>query len=395
MKIIVLNSQEDAKRIYGTGLEQRYTSVEYYPDSSFAPDAILASRSPDLVLLSLEWTPAHRLFCAEANRRRIPTLYVMDGVLEWSYIWENQSYVQPHGTVLQPLLAQYLSVIGRHPARILSSMGLKEKISIIGLPRLDSTARQARFSHIALPPTVLICTAKTPDLNRQRRASTVRALKDLMGVIQELELSAVWRISNDFALDLGVTPSKADLKEDILNSNCLVAFPSTVVLEGMLSGLPTAIIEYQPNPLYIETAWQIRCKDNIYPVLNELLYPPAQKIAYQDYCLHEELEVGQASARLDEFIHNIVDGKIQQRETEKRSHGALDFKLVHSQLSSFASSPHAAIQYELDAYRGYKEASEKQMAAFLQTWPVRCLRALRKVPLFRKVNRLLESLFAS
>jgi hypothetical protein len=390
MKILVLNSREDARRIYGDAISAEDFVVEYLGEEVPCPESILNSVRPDILLLSLEWIPQHRIISAEAARRNIPALYVMDGVLEWSYVWDNQSFIAPSGTMVQPLIASHIAVIGRHPARILASMGLREKTHIVGLPRLDEFP-STRTVHARREPAVLIACARTPSHNLEQEACLIRALSDIRATVEEMGLRAIWRIPADLAAEVRVQSSNHALEESLNEADALVTFPSTIALEGMLVGLPTAIVEYRPVPLYFDSAWQIRTKEHIYPVLNELLHPVAAKKAYQEYCLGEELEAGEATVRLQELIRKVVQGQsIPNADLAPPAHGALDFRLVHSQLSSFAASPNASLQYEIEAHRAYRASLKARVAELCGTWQIRLLRKLGHLPGFGRINRILD-----
>jgi len=179
-----------------------------------------------------------------------------------------------------------------------------------------------------------------------------RALRDLKEYFESNpEIQPVWRISEDIATEVSIIPQTLGTIEEELNSvNALISFTSTCLLEGMIKGLPTAQIDYRPTPEYIQTAWNIKCAEHIENTIQELLYPPPEKIAYQNYLLNDELEMGQASERLAELIESIVYKKEEKLATnEKVVFGKLDFRQVHSELSAFAVSPQSVLQYELDA----------------------------------------------
>lgn len=390
MRILALNSPEDARRIYGDALLGDEFTVEYLGEATPRPESILDSARPDLVLLSLEWLPHHRIISAEAGKRSVPTLYVMDGVLEWSYVWNNQSYISPSGTMAQPLIAGHIAVIGRHQARILASLGLRDKTHVVGLPRLDSFPK-TRTVRPHEGPVVMIACARTPSHNLEHEANVIRALSDLKAATEEIGLQTIWRIPEGLAREIRVEPSSASLNESFNEVDALVTFPSTLALEGMLAGLPTAIVEYRPVPLYLDSAWQIRAQEHIYPVLNELLYPPAEKKAFQDYCLGEELETGEAGERLRLLIQAIARDELAVDATEAgATHGALDFKLVHSQISSFSASPNASVQYEIEAHRAYRKYLQDRVSDLLSTWPIKLMRRLRRIPAFKNINRVLD-----
>lgn len=369
MKILILNENlpQDAKRIYGDALHIKGASYIFSGETVLSPEALLDDEKPDIVLMSLEWLPYQRLVVAAANKRNIPTLYVMDGVIEWNYIWHNQSFISPQGTALQPLLAKHIAVIGRRPARILASMGLGSKIHVIGLPRLDGVQCQ-RIIDAEKSPILLICTARTASHNINHQIHVKQALRDIHDVVRELGIACIWRIPSELAEDMGITVSEqSNIQTDMAKVSGVITFPSTVALDAMKLGIPTAIVEYDINPLYVESAWQIRSKAHIYEVIHELLYPPCEKRAYQDFCLNEELESGDATSKLVKLIQDIVAGDVEQAEKNSGAvYGALDYRLVHSQLTTFATSNMATLQYELDAIVKYRAELRQKILILCQ-----------------------------
>jgi hypothetical protein len=63
--------------------------------SSITPPALLRGpRGPiDLVLIDGETWPFTAAAIPELRRRGIPTLYLLDGILEWRYVWEQTDLV--------------------------------------------------------------------------------------------------------------------------------------------------------------------------------------------------------------------------------------------------------------------------------------------------------------
>lgn len=354
MKILVLNHKEDALRKYCSALNIVDANYFFTSEPVISVVDLIEQINPDIVITSLEWLPYQRMIVSEANSRGIPTLYVVDGILEWSYIWNNQSYVIPNGTVFQPLISANIAVIGPHQARILASMGIpKEKINIIGLPRLDNFER-VRHIKIGEKPRILICTANTPYHNALHQMVVREALFDLKDVIEnELQIECLWRIDTNLAYELGVQTYNETLDDVLKEVTAVIAFPSTIILESMLLEIPTAIIEYRTDPLYVDTAWQIRCRKHIYAVVQELLSPSMQKIAYQNYCLNEELNFGNSGPELIKLICRLIDNKMNVGggKSSLDYFGKLDYNNVHSQLSLFSASSNSRLQYELDAYK--------------------------------------------
>lgn len=350
--LVVLDAPGRAREIFGDAPRRLDRPVVHAGDRD--ADAVLAL-DPAAILLSSEWTHEWRLVSAAARRAGVPVVYVMDGVLEWSYVWNNLSFIRPWGTMLQPLLASDLCVIGRHPARILAAMGLAERIHVVGLPRFDSLPRE-RVVRPGARPRLLVATARTAGHDVEQQIMARRALRDLKAWLDTMpQLEPVWRIAADLAEDIGVVADVGGGFSEVLSScAALLSFTSTCVLEAMHKGVPVAQIDYRAAPPYVASAWEIRCAEHIPGVVQELLYPPPQKLAWQDACYADELERGDATASLLRVLEEAiarprVPGGQLPPPAPGRPDGRLDYRQVHSELSAFSIGSAPVLQYELAA----------------------------------------------
>ncbi len=400
-KLLVLNSKTDARAKYGSLLESGTYQCVYLTDHLIDPARYLEDISPDLLLVSLEWLPQWRIFIANARRRDIPTVYSVDGVLDWTYTWNNQAYIGEHGTAFQPLLSDYLCVIGAHQARLLASLGLKNNIRIVGLPRLENFSRD-RIIRPDRTPTILIATANTWSLNDEHAACVRQALRDLKAYFDASScVKPVWRISKELAREIDVELSfEGTLEQSLCEVTGLVSFVSTVLLEGMLKGVPTCLIDYRSEPVWVETAWQIRSREHIPRVVQELISPSLEKLAYQRFCLEDELESEGPEHRFSEVIATALQWNGSAiHELESGQSGPIDFMRVHSQISAFSIKSEALLQYELDACYKHIDNNREQMK-LVQRWineslAMKFLRGLKKlfgggdISVVTRINRFL------
>lgn len=345
LDIVVLGSPQHEGRMVGRAFEILGVEPRYADPSA---EEIFTPR-PDVVVLSQDWGFDLRRATAAARAEGIPTVYLMDGVLEWAYLWDNWAYVKPWAAMLQPLMAERLCVIGRHPARILTSLGLGERIHVVGLPRLDEVDRERRV--IAdRKKHILIATAKTYGVSTAHQLlvrSTIRDLKNWFD--GHPEFVAVWRIEPGLARDLGIEAAfDGSIFDQLRSVDAAISFTSTILLESMLLGVPTAQIDYRPVPQYVQTAWEIRGAEQIEPVIRDLLYPAPERLAFQEFCLRDELELGDASARLAAVLREAASSPIRPGDPTETL-GILDYKHVNSHLTSFSLSSLTRVQYELDA----------------------------------------------
>ena len=350
-RIVVLGTPEHEGRIAGRAFELLDATPAFVLEG--LPHAVEARPMPDVLLVSREWSRGIRVTVARARRRGIPVVYLVDGVIEWSYVWNNQSFIRSEGTVLQPLLASHLCTVGRHQARILGGLGLSDRAHVVGIPRLDDLDRQ-RVIDPSKPPMVLITTARTPAHNVEQKTAVRRAIRDLKAWFDAHPfVQPVWRIAPELAAELNLTPNASDsIVTTLRHANALISFTSTTLLEGMAMGVPTIQIDYRSVPQYVQTAWEIRSPEHLDGVLQSALYPAPERLAHQDWCLSDELEPGDASTRLADVLRDAMGQRLAPEASQRRtsvSFGRLDYRQVHPQLSAFAVSPMSVLQYELDA----------------------------------------------
>ena len=349
-KVIIFGTKEDNERIYGKVFEQIGIDPIFI-DPTLEPLGI--DDDVDLVFLKGDFNPSWRTAAAEAKKKNIPIIYMLDGVIEWSYIWNNNSYVKPEGLMFGPTRADYLCVLGQHQARILASLGHQEKIRIIGSPRLDDFNR-TRELNSDQKPKILITTANVFGHNVEQKVLVKKACLDLKEWFNDNTfVKPVWRISEEIADAIKVSSSYSDnIEQALRTSDALISFTSTTILEGLLKGLPVAQIDYRTVPQFVQTAWNIRSKEHIENVIQELLHPPEEKIAYQNYCLQDELQLGESSLELKNLIQSILS-KTPQKDnnldlSRKNSSQDLDYRHVHKNISAFSLSDKSLLQYELD-----------------------------------------------
>lgn len=323
---------------------------------------------------------------------QIPVLVLADGILEYRNTWQHRELAA--GSMFQPLLGHKIACIGRGQARVLESWGNVGKCEVVGLPRLDALASQE-----AKPPVpsenfrLLVATARTPAFDDQQRATVVRSLKDLQQWLAEhptiggRKVETTWRLTDGLDEALGFAPrdpvaeGKLPPMLEVMDSvDAVITTPSTVFLESVLKGRPTAILDYHNTPSYIPPAWTISARSHIASVLRELADPPRPKLLFQDTTLHDQLECrSPAVDRMVELVLTMIqcgktaaeDGKPIEYpyriicSPEKGFFPVLEsFNLqqLFPNVQSFQQSDRNALQVELNAAIERLGALPKQLA---------------------------------
>ncbi len=253
----------------------------------------------------------------------IPTLQVMDGILEWRRTWDYTRDGQPIDGIVNPLnqpaFADVIGCLGTRDARILNSWGNHGKCEMIGVPRFDDLVQAYNGKepgpYKSHRHRIMVMTAKTPGFTEKQVETTIQSLKDLKNALETdfSHIEVVWRLTKNIEEMVGVETKIEDLTGQDLHSvlsgiDAVITTPSTAMLESMLFDVPVSLLDYHNCPHYFDAAWCISAKDQISQVVTELLQPAQARIDYQRYLLQEQLQLAEpATDRLANLIKHMVD----------------------------------------------------------------------------------------
>ena len=268
----------------------------------------------DLVVVNDESWPYCGAALPALHRRGIPSLHLADGILEWNNTWDNpartpESVGMP---LLQPVLASKIACLGRAQARILASWGNADRCEITGAPRFDSIPRRPAGSASRRAPfRVLIATARTPAFTQTQRERVLRSVLDLKQWFTHAGTGAipVWRLAPDIEMAVNVpnTYGTIGLLEQLETVDAVITTPSSLQLEAMMAGLPVALLDYQNRPHYVPAAWSITAPEHIDTVVSQLHRPPPERLQYQEYLLHDNVECqSPATPRVIRLMQDLV-----------------------------------------------------------------------------------------
>lgn len=253
------------------------------------------------------------------EENRVPILILADGVLEYRNTWQHEGL--PKGSMFQPVFGHKLACIGAGQARLIESWGNAGRCEVVGFPPLDSVSplppRTVDPNDSGNPFRVLVATANTPAFDESQRLLLTHSLKWLKAWTENnrlksgREIKVDWRISPDLAEALGFelddNETRPPLAQAIGNVDAVITTPSTLYLESLLYGRPTAILDFHNTPPYVPSAWTIGAESQIQQVLNELADPPFPKLQFQSFILDEQLQHREpAGARLVQLIDAMV-----------------------------------------------------------------------------------------
>jgi len=267
-----------------------------------ADEVVHLAQPGELCVFFNEYYPRFRDACVELKAKGCATLYAIDGILEWRNSWELPERGDCCLWVMRPVLSHKVACIGRSQARVLESWGNFGKCEVVGVPRFDKLAGcQPRIRQRGEPFRVLVITAKCPGFSSQQIACTTQSLHALKHWfdghprIGNTSIEPVWRLTRGLDEAIGVDnrltdTTGQDLATVLQSVDAVIATPSTAMLEGMLQGLPVAVLDYHNRPHYVPAAWRITAESQIDEVLCELANPTPARMLYQASILHDALE---------------------------------------------------------------------------------------------------------
>lgn len=263
---------------------------------------------------------------------QIPILILADGILEYRNTWQNPTIAD--GSIFQPMIGHKLACIGNSQARHLESWGNSGKCEVTGLPRFDSVF-DSEYLPIQKegPFRLLIATANTPAFNASQRNQVVQSIEALRkrleknGIINGRSVEVNWRLTDGLHEELNL-PRRRDqsdrphtLSDMVELSDAVITTPSTLYLDSVTKNRPTAILDFNNTPSYVNSAWTISAPLHINDVLKELENPPPPKLFYQQTALRDHLEHrGSARQRMHQLIEAMVEIGVKARASNEPLH---------------------------------------------------------------------------
>lgn len=248
---------------------------------------------------------------------RVPVLILADGILEYRNTWEHPDI--PDGCIFQPISGHKLACIGRGQARVVETWGNPGCCEVVGMPRMDNLmAQPAPPIQTEGPFRLLVATANTPAFTDSQRQTIAESLRNLIErfernpKVNDRPVEITWRLTAGLSAELGLQElppeERPPLAEVIDRSDAVITSPSTLYLESIFRGRPTAVLDYWNSPTYIAPAWSIAANAHVNRVLDQLADPPPHRMMFQQSVLHEQLECqSDATARLIRLIDTMVD----------------------------------------------------------------------------------------
>ena len=314
-----------AAPILGSSLADRFHVAVEQPDSIFQK-----AQPADLVVVYSEHFDRFRNLIRSMKSRRVATLYMIDGILEWRNAWENLPQEPACPFTMRPVLSDKAACIGLGQFLVLAQWGNENQLELVGVPRLDPLVEAYRVrlasQQVSLVEKtdfrILVSTAKCPGFTPQQVSTTLESLRNLKAWLASEErfqdCEVVWRLTGDLATELNVENAISQpLLKQLEETDLVITTPSTLMLEAMLMGLPVVLLNYHACPVFVPSAWQIASKDQMQPTFESLLDKASyrRRMHFQNSILHRELAVGRSGDATSRFCE-LADRMLEKAKVQ-------------------------------------------------------------------------------
>ena len=267
------------------------------------------------------WLPASRLLITknyprpdlnrwvfEARRRGIPTLLMVDGPLEWSNVFRNASLRQAGAErargLYDPVIHDAVAGIGpaqcdwieeRNAGRGLWLMSYAN--ARIDGPRAATTDRdRSPPAEEHRPFDFLLTSARTASFDEREQAALADVLKRCARALEATSQRVLVRLFDEDlrAVVRAAAPSarfdeSGDFASALRQVRCVIGTPSSVLLEAMAAGHPTASLMFRDSPLFYQPGWLLGCSDDWTASFASMLACEPERMAQQRSTLESEL----------------------------------------------------------------------------------------------------------
>ena len=281
-----------------------------------ATEVVKVASAGDVALFFSEHFDRFRQAITELKQKKVATIYMIDGILEWRNAWENRTDEVACPFAMRPVLSHKVVCIGENQARILNGWGNTGKTEIVGVPRFDRYTQQASERTAKSDGSrfrLLVMTAKTPAFTDDQWSAVRRSIADVKAYADQHSdsVEVIWRLTGGLAEEFDVPNSASDLTgsqlcDQLDKADAVISTPSTAVVESMLAGKPTALLNYYECPSYLNLAWSISHTTQLTSVVAQLIAPTPHKMHFQDQQLQQLLyRESSASQRLMRLVRTM------------------------------------------------------------------------------------------
>lgn len=239
-------------------------------------------RATGAVVNCIDTCATSRRILESAASHGVPRVFLFDGIYDVANAYRNPAHRRRRLAQLDPLLYTHVACVDRWSHSTFAGLGARTHAW------LPANAAPDEDPNPGQPPKAgfLVATARTPTFDNRERARLRKLLKLTIAALDRLGAEYRFRTGDSELLSsLGISAAHNDVQDAfarcIHRYKCLITTPSTIATTAMLSGKPTAILDYRDGPLIQQAGWRIHRSTDIDATLASMLQPSPDRMTFQ------------------------------------------------------------------------------------------------------------------
>lgn len=258
LSVLFLDSKSTVSRLIDIDQLSNYAVISFLGERLYGDeeskltdyDLVVQTHYPNLV---------HQSLIILCLKLKIKTVFIFDGVFDWSNTYNNPKHIDPGLYIGKPFLHDFVMLVsGGDAYKYLSYKNPSVKF-VNYLPirnrckNMIDTASNAN--------TILITTANTAYFNEEEYDSLVTIVKDTIQACQKLNVKVIFRVFDENLIrSLRIESNNyinCSLYDVLSISTAVISTPSTLNVDVVSHGLPLANFIYRDSPVLNSGGWVV------------------------------------------------------------------------------------------------------------------------------------------
>ncbi len=294
-----------------------FSKLDFYMDfgciSTFS--FIYKMENYSLVVNAIDHSIFNRRIVSIANENGIETLYIADGIFEWSNATVNPFLCKKGIKLLHPFYYSKAIVMDDLLNGVLKRKGV---LSYMYSKRIEDFERSDREDFC-----VLLTTANNPYFNDKEKDLFFDIIGGAASLLRERGIKYKWRVFDRELIDVvckdDFNHTDGRLCDVLKDVDCVITTPSTLISEVASVDIPVAVIDYRDGPLFSQSAWRITSKERVIDVVKSMMARDDARMKMQRDLLIKDRDINEA------FLDSIKDTYFERNTDSVGSKISLEY----------------------------------------------------------------------
>ncbi|MEZ9998872.1 hypothetical protein AB4428_11260 [Vibrio lentus] len=252
------------------------------------------------------------------------SISVLDGVFDFANSFYHPFFEGKNYKLYFPAINDAVLCFGKKESRYIKSLNDNIMVKTYIPSYIKKTQEKADdFNNENAKYDVMLTTANTAYFNDEEFVKVVRYLNETTKILQSAGYSVCYRIFDQKILESLVFKDVCNITtgsfvDSAKNTKCIFTTPSTLAVESMILGIPTATFIYRNTPLTTQTGWIIYDLASVMDVVESMLSNDNDRLLIQKVLL-ENYIYSEVNELTEEEIRNLIGNTVTEKKEKYNS----------------------------------------------------------------------------